>query len=77
MDIYTLMEEKGYPTPGQVEYNMLMAGYNAKLAANWLMKEEYERKKRYAEGRRGNGRWGYETIYNIIRKHEFYAGKFT
>lgn len=76
-DIYKLMEAKGYPTPGKVEYDMLLEKYNKLREQGFLTDEEYARKLRYAARRLGGGKWGYETIYNIIRKHEFYAGKFT
>jgi site-specific DNA recombinase len=70
------LNEKGYKTPGVVEYERLMEKYEQQRALGMMTDEDYERKKRYAEMRRGNGKWSVESIYVIARHHEVYAGTY-
>lgn len=78
IDICAHMEERGIPTPGMIEHDLLLAKYKAKLDAGVFTQQEYEKKiNGYAALRRGKSQWTYETVYNILTKHEFYAGKFT
>lgn len=77
IEICALMEKKGYKTPGMVEYEMLVDKYRRLHDQGFLTDEELARKLQYAGRRKGYNKWNYETVYNIVRNYEIYAGKFT
>jgi DNA invertase Pin-like site-specific DNA recombinase len=70
------LNEKGYKTPGVLEYEHLMEKYDQQRSLGMMTVKEYERKKKYAEMRRGNGKWSVQSIYVIARHHEIYAGTY-
>jgi len=70
------LNKEGYKTPGVIAYEHLMEKYNQQRSLGMMTDEEYERKKKYAEMRRGNGKWSVESIYDIARHHELYSGTF-
>jgi site-specific DNA recombinase len=76
-DIHRHMQEIGAPTPGEVEYEWRMKYYDARLREGFITKEEYDKKKAYCIKRKGRAEWNHSMVYPILRKHRFYAGKFT
>lgn len=77
LSICKFLEERGYKTPGMVNYEDLMAQYRTKLEAGLLSSDEYAKKEAFALQRRGQLRWYEGILHKILHNYKAYAGTYT
>lgn len=68
--IFPLMQEKGYPTPGVAEYEWRKSQWDAKLADGIVTQEQYDKQLAYLDKKRGRPEWNFHSVWAILRKHK-------